>query len=119
MRKIETLAAVHYFSNDQQPIMSGKTIKRGGTIENMYARIVYKSFLSPESNNKGVMEDIIRSSKKNNSASNIGWKLIWEQRTSSILQILEGPVENVDKIFDTIKKDNRHFDISLVACEDI
>ena len=106
-------------SNDQQPIMSGKTIKRGVTIENMYARIVYKSFLSPESNNKGVMEDIIRSSKKNNSASNIGGKLIWEQSTSSILQILEGPVENVDKIFDTIKKDNRHFDMSLVACEDI
>tara|TARA_Y100000389_G_scaffold85393_1_gene82105 strand:- start:76 stop:1374 length:1299 start_codon:yes stop_codon:yes gene_type:complete len=119
LRKIETLEARHYFNNDQQPIMSGKTIKRGVTLKNMYARIVYKSFLSPESNNKGVMEDIIRSSEKNNSASNIGGKLIWEQSTSSVLQILEGPVENVDKIFDTIKKDNRHYDISLVACQDI
>ena len=97
--------------------MSGEKITRNVTIENMYTRIVYKSVLRSKANRE--MEDIIRRSRKNNSSLNIGGILIWDQSTSSILQILEGPVENVSKTFDAIKKDDRHGSIYLVACEDI
>tara|TARA_Y100000389_G_scaffold203290_1_gene251265 strand:- start:1386 stop:2660 length:1275 start_codon:yes stop_codon:yes gene_type:complete len=110
------LSEIHY---DWQPTMSVKTIYSEPAINRMYTRLVYKSLLNLESNKKKVMEEIICISIKNNSFLDIGGKLIWDQHTSSIIQILEGPIENVNKIFNTIKADTRHYDIDIIACEDI
>ena len=103
---------IHY---DWQPTMSVKNINREPAIKSMYTRLVYKSILNLESNNKDVMEKIISSSIKNNTSLDIGGKLIWDQNTSSIIQILEGPVENVNKTINIIKRDTRHHDIYIIA----
>lgn len=99
--------------------MSGKKIIRKVTIEKNYSRLVYKSKIVVEKNTKSVIDDIVSSSVRNNSKLNIGGVLIWNQCQGSILQILEGPVENINNMFNKIKKDVRHSDIFIVACEDI
>lgn len=85
----------------------------------LFIRIIYSSILLEEYNNHEYISDIINASQKNNSLRNIGGEIIWNSLKGSILQILEGPSVCVDYIFNKIKHDKRHKNISIVACVDI
>lgn len=88
-------------------------------IGNMYSRLIYTSVLLDAVNNSEELFKIASISQKNNAPLGIGGKLIWEQQLSTIIQILEGPSININKLFDKIKKDKRHKNVRMVACEEI
>ena len=55
---------------------------------------------------------ILKVSRKNNTIANITGVLLY--RNQHFIQLLEGPEEAVNRIYDTIKQDERHHHIQLV-----
>lgn len=88
-------------------------------VDELFVRIVYSSTLLDEYNNYEIIQDIISISQKNNSLKEIGGEIIWNSTKSSIIQILEGPSIFVNSLYNKIKKDSRHKNITLIACQDI
>lgn len=70
--------------------------------------IYYLVYLSSASHlyTDAEMLEILSVSRKNNTAKNITGILLYFE--GSILQVLEGEKETVRKLYDTIKKDDRH-----------
>lgn len=87
--------------------------------ENMFVRLVYTSTLLDEYNNYDTVSNIIHISQKNNRLQQIGGEIIWNSTKSNIVQILEGPSLCVNSLFNKIKKDSRHKNIMMIACQDI
>ena len=87
--------------------------------ENMFVRLVYTSTLLDEYNNYDTVSNIIHISQKNNHLRQIGGEIIWNSTKSNIVQILEGPSLCVNALFNKIKKDSRHKNIMMIACQDI
>ena len=85
----------------------------------VYIRLVYTSILHDEYNTFESIQRIIAVSQKNNGTYNIGGELTWYSNKSKILQILEGPCENVNYLLNIIKSDKRHTNIQIIAHDDI
>tara|TARA_Y100000389_G_scaffold181404_1_gene196975 strand:+ start:5029 stop:6330 length:1302 start_codon:yes stop_codon:yes gene_type:complete len=89
------------------------------SVNDMYSRIVYTSILLQEFNTYEEIEEIIHKSQLNNRKLEICGEIIWNSKKSSIIQILEGPSTHVNALLDIIKKDCRHKNFKMIACEDI
>lgn len=82
-------------------------------------RVIYSSTMLPEYNNSEHVNKIIAESQISNNLKNIGGELHWNEEKASILQVLEGCSFLVNELFEKIKKDPRHKNITLLACVDL
>jgi hypothetical protein len=73
--------------------------------------LVYTSVSQPHAHPDDV-KDILTSSERNNLASSITGLLLYDGER--YIQILEGDASNVDRLFETIKKDHRHDALELL-----
>lgn len=73
--------------------------------------IVYVSILEAGMSDE-MIQDILKSSRKNNLAQGITGMLIYYN--SSFFQVLEGPRDKVNQTFSRIKKDKRHSNIVVI-----
>lgn len=96
-----------------------KSASPNSSVGELYSRLVYTSILLEEFNNYDAMRNIINKSQEKNSEIEICGEIIWESKKSSILQILEGPSIRVNVLMNIIKKDCRHKEVKIIACEDI
>jgi len=62
-------------------------------------------------------ESLLEQSREKNQRLNITGLLILKDRT--FIQWLEGKEEDVNEVFETIKKDDRHFQVTQIAKESI
>ncbi len=60
---------------------------------------------------------LLKTCRKNNIADDITGLLLYSKRT--FFQVLEGEEEKVMKLFETIKKDKRHIDVTIIEKKDI
>ena len=88
-------------------------------VNDMYSRVVYTSILLEEFNTYEKIQEIIHKSQLNNRKLEICGEIIWNSKKSSIIQILEGPSIHVNALLNIIKKDCRHKNFTMIACEDI
>lgn len=61
--------------------------------------------------------EILRASHKNNAEQSVTGMLLY--KGGNFMQVLEGPKENVIKIFEKIQNDPRHKDIMVIAEDEI
>uniref|UniRef100_A0A6C0KZ28 Protein kinase domain-containing protein n=1 Tax=viral metagenome TaxID=1070528 RepID=A0A6C0KZ28_9ZZZZ len=99
--------------------ITSSTRNNSSSISNVYVRIVYSSILFHSSNNIEAVKKIIHVSQINNSKYKIGGELTWYPKKQKIIQILEGPSLNVNHLFNIIKRDKRHENLVMIACQDI
>jgi hypothetical protein len=60
----------------------------------------------------GVLEDVLRKARDNNRAMNVSGILLYSDQ--SIMQVLEGPPDAVDRVFGGISRDPRHTAVRVV-----
>ena len=82
-------------------------------------RISYSSKLLPEYNKYDTIQNINLISLKNNTKNNINGELFWNYETGNIIQIIEGEINNINRLFQKIKNDHRHTDCKLMECNEI
>ncbi len=82
----------------------------------MLKSVIYIS-TSSQPISKGVLNEILKSSRKNNSDLNVTGLLLYFD--STFIQALEGPEESIDIIFSNIKKDKRHKNVTVIHEEPI
>ncbi|APZ47746.1 hypothetical protein BW723_16220 [Polaribacter reichenbachii] len=82
----------------------------------MLSQLVYYSITNVIVSDK-VITEILESSRKNNAALEITGCLLYHNYI--FLQLLEGEKENVNELFETIKKDERHSNVTLIIEENI
>lgn len=78
--------------------------------------LVYYSFSEKEISSK-IIDDILKIAHNNNPKKNITGCLLYHNKI--FLQILEGEKQNVLSLFETIKKDNRHNNVTLIKTENV
>lgn len=61
--------------------------------------------------------DILKVSRRNNETYDVTGMLLY--KGGNFMQVLEGPAEQVDKLFEIIKKDARHKDVFVISRETI
>ena len=79
-------------------------------------RISYSSKLLPEYNKYDTIQNINLISLKNNTKNNINGELFWNYETGNIIQIIEGEINNINRLFQKIKNNHRHTDFKLIEC---
>ena len=79
-------------------------------------QIVYYS-ISEKIITEKIISEIIETSRKNNSRKDITGCLLYHDRV--FLQLLEGKKEAVNELYEIIKKDERHSNITLIIEEDL
>lgn len=55
---------------------------------------------------------LLKKARENNAKRDISGMLLY--RNGNFVQVLEGPEQEVDQVFEVIKKDPRHFDVTLI-----
>lgn len=61
--------------------------------------------------------DILKVSRENNETGNVTGMLLY--KGGNFMQVLEGPDDAVNAVFEKIKKDPRHKDVSVISREQI
>jgi len=79
-------------------------------------QIVYYS-ISEKIITEKIISEIIETSRKNNSRKDITGCLLYYDNV--FLQLLEGKKEAVKTLYETIKKDERHSNVTLIIEEDL
>ena len=74
-------------------------------------RLVYTSTALKDWRTKQLLE-LLKTCRKNNSANDITGMLLYSNRT--FFQVLEGEEELVERLFEAIKKDKRHKDVTVI-----
>lgn len=82
----------------------------------MIQQIVYYSISEKVITEKTISE-IVESSRINNAKKNITGCLLYHNKV--FLQLLEGKSDIINKLFETIKKDDRHSNVTLIIEESI
>lgn len=67
--------------------------------------------------NDSELLDILKKSRTNNEAGNVTGMLLY--KGGNFMQVLEGPDDAVEAVFEKIKKDPRHKDVSVISREQI
>jgi hypothetical protein len=78
-------------------------------------QLIYAS--TPFGFSNPTLNNILARARHNNARDNITGSLIC--RADLYLQMLEGPRDKVTTTFHKILSDDRHLDVSLIACDDI
>lgn len=74
-----------------------------------FIQLTYKSFLKADGGvEKRTMEGIIAQAVVKNAKADITGFLLYNEQTRTIYQVLEGPPESVNALFEVIKRDPRH-----------
>lgn len=73
-------------------------------------RLVYTSYLSSDTSEADIFH-MIKKAQKNNIDQEISGFLISD--SEKLVQLIEGPESNVDKLFEKIKTDTRHDDVEI------
>lgn len=76
-------------------------------------QLVYISFASEEFDENTDIEKILESSQKNNPALDITGMLLL--KGSLFIQCIEGPIENIENLFDKISQDPRHRKVKILV----
>jgi hypothetical protein len=113
--KRELIAAIEEGDNDLLKKMYALLKKHRDPKTGLY-RLIYSS-ARKESCDKECVQDILSSSRKNNPPLDITGMLLHTDRR--FLQILEGPYENINSLYDKIKEDSRHGGSQLRVCQPI
>ena len=79
-------------------------------------QVVYTS-VSAQQLSKSDIEELLATSRKNNAERQITGLLLYRNR--SFIQALEGPAQSVYDIFESIKNDKRHTNVSCLWDENI
>lgn len=82
----------------------------------MIYQIVYYSISEFEVTDE-LLSEILESSRKNNLKKDITGCLLYHKKI--FLQLLEGKKEDVLQLFEVIKKDKRHNNVTLIINEDV
>ena len=82
----------------------------------MIQQLVYYSISKKETSEKLIF-DILETSRKNNSSKDITGCLLYHNNV--FLQLLEGNKEDLSELFETLKKDTRHSNITLIIKDNI
>lgn len=82
----------------------------------MIQQIVYYS-ISDTIIDKKTITDILETSRVNNSKKNITGCLLYHDKV--FLQLIEGEQEELNKLYEIIKEDKRHTNVTLIIKEDI
>mmetsp|Transcript_140619 Transcript_140619/g.262333 ORF Transcript_140619/g.262333 Transcript_140619/m.262333 type:complete len:285 (-) Transcript_140619:38-892(-) len=84
-------------------------LQKGGHSAGEILQVMYKSFLKDQGGGElQVMEEVAQKAVLKNAKLDVtGW-LLYNDRTLTVYQVLEGPPEVVDKIADAIMQDPRH-----------
>ncbi|MEH3147875.1 MAG: BLUF domain-containing protein [Methylobacterium frigidaeris] len=79
-------------------------------------RLVYasKNLLTPDDDPAGAIEEILRTSRRNNGAAGITGALLFN--SGAFAQVLEGPRHGVEQTFERIQRDMRHGDVTVLQC---
>jgi hypothetical protein len=82
-----------------------------------YARVIYASRWAEPGRQDvhDLLADIVAASVRNNLMAGVTGLLLYRQ--GWFLQALEGDLDGVDRAFDRIRRDRRHFDVHVVADE--
>ena len=80
-------------------------------------RLVYKSDTSWDLLSNEILRDLAIKAEQNNCSLSISGLLILSGET--FLQVLEGPSDSVNKLYQKILKDERHHDVTLISYEQI
>ena len=83
-------------------------------------RILYcsqNSLMGSVEEQKSEIANILSKSRSNNAGLGITGALLFNK--GFFAQVLEGPLENVEKTFETIQRDMRHNDISVLECGNV
>ncbi|WP_405567814.1 BLUF domain-containing protein [Polaribacter sp. Asnod6-C07] len=80
----------------------------------MLKQLVYYSIANQIISDK-IIGDILETSRKHNSSKEITGCLLYYDNV--FLQLLEGKKEDIDALYKSIKKDQRHFNVTLIAEE--
>jgi len=75
-------------------------------------RLIYVSKLSSDALSSDDLTQILTVAQRNNAAANVSGFLLFNYR--NFLQVLEGPSEAVTHIYEKIKQDPRHHDLTLI-----
>ena len=78
-------------------------------------RLVYysRNRLAPEAMHAGVIDEILAVSRENNRRVGVTGALMFN--AGCFAQVLEGPAEAVEAVFERIQQDERHGDVSLLS----
>ncbi len=79
-------------------------------------QLIYASTRSEDCTQTDLM-NILRSSRKNNELNDISGILVCDN--NYFLQLIEGGMEQVNKLFLRISKDNRHGDVIILGYEEV
>ena len=88
---------------------------RGDSEEGLY-RLVYYSrnaMFAYESDLNGAIARLLEVSRRNNAAVDVGGALLFND--GWFAQVLEGPREAVETVFERIQRDDRHCEVTLIA----
>ena len=77
----------------------------------MLSHVVYVSTASEPMDDEDLAE-LLAQSRERNARNDITGMLLYKD--SRFIQLLEGHEENVQKIFDSIRRDDRHYDVQLL-----
>jgi hypothetical protein len=59
------------------------------------------------------LEELLSVSRRNNRAADLTGLLLYHE--GDFLQVLEGPAEQIDKVFNVIKQDPRHYRVNVIV----
>ncbi|WP_339658379.1 BLUF domain-containing protein [uncultured Polaribacter sp.] len=81
--------------------------------------LVYYSIINTQKGKTSIqiMDEILSKSREFNSHKNITGCLLF--RNNVFLQLLEGKKEDVQNLYSSIKKDNRHSNVTLIIEQDV
>lgn len=71
----------------------------------MLSAVLYISIMNRDYTN-AELEQLLHTFRANNNKYNISGLMLYYE--SHIIQYIEGPTENINRLYDNIKKDNRH-----------
>lgn len=77
-----------------------------------FRELVYQSRANDEMS-AGDLEELLRISRRNNQNADLTGLLLYHE--GDFLQVLEGPAERIDKVFDVIRNDPRHYRVNVIV----
>lgn len=78
---------------------------------------ILKQLIYTSVSSRGLFEvmspDSLRRIRANNIAAEITGALVWKD--PKFMQVIEGPADNINRLFSTLLKDDRHSDLVLIS----
>lgn len=83
----------------------------------MFKQLVYLSYTTENFDFEKDIDDILSHSRKNNPELDVTGMLVY--RDEMFIQLIEGPEENIQKLYGKITMDMRHSNLSIIVQQDV